>query len=63
MLFYQMNTILSHEKIGKWIGAGLGWTIGGPIGAILGFCVRYFIDATNLEKFEHIIRIPPPATL
>ena len=41
------------RKFGKWIGAGLGWTIGGPIGAILGFAFGTFIDATNLEKFEH----------
>jgi DnaJ like chaperone protein len=40
------------KKFGKWIGAGLGWTIGGPIGAILGFAFGSFVDASNLEKFE-----------
>ena len=24
-------------KFGKWIGGGLGWALGGPIGAIIGF--------------------------
>jgi DnaJ like chaperone protein len=40
------------RKFGKWIGAGLGWTIGGPIGAILGFAFGTFIDSSNMEKFE-----------
>lgn len=40
------------RKFGKWIGAGLGWTIGGPIGAIIGFTLGTFVDATNLERFE-----------
>jgi DnaJ like chaperone protein len=40
------------RKFGKWIGAGLGWTIGGPIGAILGFAFGSFVDASNLQKFD-----------
>jgi DnaJ like chaperone protein len=36
----------------KWIGAGLGWTIGGPIGALIGFAFGTLIDAANLEKYE-----------
>jgi DnaJ like chaperone protein len=28
----------------KWLGAGLGWTFGGPIGAILGFVFGSFMD-------------------
>jgi len=36
-------------KFGKWIGAGLGWTFGGPLGAILGFALGSFIDATKVE--------------
>ncbi|HJZ41310.1 MAG TPA: TerB family tellurite resistance protein [Bacteroidales bacterium] len=40
------------RKFGKWIGAGMGWTIGGPIGAILGFALGSFVDASNLEKFN-----------
>lgn len=42
------------RKLGKWIGAGLGWTIGGPIGAILGFAFGSFVDASNLEKFDKV---------
>jgi DnaJ like chaperone protein len=42
------------RKFGKWIGAGLGWTIGGPIGAILGFAFGSFVDASDLEKFKKI---------
>jgi len=26
-------------KFGKWIGGGLGWAVGGPIGAIFGFVI------------------------
>ena len=36
-------------KFGKWIGAGLGWTFGGPLGAILGFAVGSFIDAAKVD--------------
>lgn len=39
-------------RLGKWIGAGLGWTIGGPIGALLGFAFGSLIDAAKLEKYE-----------
>ncbi len=41
------------SKFGKWIGAGLGWTIGGPIGAILGFAFGSFVDAADLGRFEN----------
>ena len=40
-------------KFGKWIGAGLGWTIGGPIGAILGFAFGSFVDASDMGRFEN----------
>ena len=29
---------------GKWIGGGLGWAFGGPIGAIIGFALGPMID-------------------
>lgn len=38
-------------KLGKWIGVGLGWTIGGPIGAVLGFAFGSFVDSSELEQF------------
>ncbi len=31
-------------KFNKWIGGGLGWVLGGPIGAILGFAIGNYFD-------------------
>ena len=31
-------------KFGKWIGGGLGWAVGGPIGALFGFAIGTVID-------------------
>lgn len=36
----------------KWLGAGLGFTLGGPIGSILGFAVGSFIDGFSSEDIE-----------
>ncbi len=36
-------------KFGKWIGAGLGWTFGGPLGAILGFAFGSFLDISGSD--------------
>lgn len=33
-------------KFGKWIGGGLGWAFGGPIGALLGFALGTVVDKT-----------------
>jgi DnaJ like chaperone protein len=41
------------RNFSKWIGAGLGWTIGGPIGALVGFAFGSLVDASNIEKFEN----------
>jgi DnaJ like chaperone protein len=41
------------RKFSKWIGAGLGWTIGGPIGALVGFAFGSLVDASNIEQFEN----------
>jgi DnaJ like chaperone protein len=41
------------RKFTKWIGAGLGWTIGGPIGALAGFALGSLVDATDIEQFEN----------
>lgn len=35
-------------KFGKWIGGGLGWAFGGPIGAIIGFAVGSMFDGEKL---------------
>ncbi len=34
-------------KYGKWIGGGLGWAFGGPIGAIVGFALGAMIDEST----------------
>jgi DnaJ like chaperone protein len=34
-------------KFGKWIGAGLGWAFGGPIGAVIGLGVGYLFDTAQ----------------
>ena len=38
------NFIKRMANFSKWLGAGLGWTFGGPIGAILGFVFGSFMD-------------------
>ena len=39
----------SGRKYGKWIGGGLGWAFGGPIGAILGFSLGSMFDNAKIE--------------
>jgi len=36
----------------KWIGATLGWSFGGPIGAALGFILGSVIDGVKFEQIE-----------
>lgn len=36
-------------KYAKWIGGGLGWALGGPIGALLGFAIGTMVDETSVE--------------
>ncbi len=36
----------------KWLGAGIGFVSGGPIGAIIGFAVGSVIDANTREDFK-----------
>ncbi|MDQ3110936.1 MAG: TerB family tellurite resistance protein [Bacteroidota bacterium] len=35
-------------KFGKWVGGGLGWAFGGPIGALLGFTIGAMFDEAKL---------------
>ncbi|WP_299672312.1 TerB family tellurite resistance protein [uncultured Polaribacter sp.] len=37
----------------KWLGAGLGFTLGGPIGAALGFTIGSFVDGFSIEDFTN----------
>lgn len=36
-------------KYGKWIGGGLGWAFGGPIGALLGFVFGSVLDNMSVS--------------
>lgn len=37
-------------KYGKWLGAGLGWAFGGPIGAIFGYGIGSLLDGKSKTK-------------
>jgi DnaJ like chaperone protein len=37
----------------KWVGGGLGWVFGGPIGAILGVALGSFFDGMNSGKYAY----------
>jgi DnaJ like chaperone protein len=39
-----------RNRYGKWIGGGLGWAFGGPIGAIIGFAMGSMLDGVRVEK-------------
>ena len=36
----------------KWLGAGLGFTFGGPIGAAIGFAIGSFVDGFEADQFK-----------
>lgn len=40
-------------KFLKWLGGGLGWAAGGPIGAILGFALGSMIDGMQSGAYEY----------
>jgi len=40
------------SNFSKWLGAGIGFTFGGPIGAIIGFAAGSVVDAYTKEDFE-----------
>lgn len=40
----------------KWLGAGLGFTLGGPIGALLGFAAGSFLDQFSKEEVQQEFR-------
>lgn len=37
----------------KWLGAGLGFTLGGPIGAAIGFALGSFVDGFSAEGLQN----------
>jgi len=40
-------------RYGKWVGGGLGWVFGGPIGAILGIALGSMLDGMNTGKYAY----------
>lgn len=36
----------------KWIGGGLGWVFGGPIGVLIGFLLGSFIDSVTTQSIQ-----------
>jgi len=44
----------------KWIGATLGFTFGGPIGAIIGYAVGNLIDGFSKEDIENAKQFSQP---
>ena len=43
---FKLNTMGNFTK---WLGAGLGFTFGGPIGAAIGFAIGSFVDGFSEE--------------
>lgn len=39
-------------RFGRWIGGGLGFVMGGPIGALFGFAIGSVIDNVKVKKLE-----------
>lgn len=40
-------------KILKWLGGGIGWAAGGPIGALLGFALGSMIDGIQIGQYVY----------
>ncbi|GET34282.1 co-chaperone protein DjlA [Prolixibacter bellariivorans] len=42
-------------KFAKWIGGGLGWSVLGPIGGLIGFIIGSVIDSAevNVNQYQH----------
>lgn len=40
------------SSFSKWLGAGLGFTLGGPIGAALGFAIGSLVDNFSADEFK-----------
>lgn len=49
---YSGNQKQGSHNYGKWIGGGLGWAFGGPLGAIIGFALgSHFGNKTNSREY------------
>ncbi len=47
---------------GKWIGSGLGWTLGGPIGALAGFVLGTLFDLSDKSEGAKAFQKGMPTT-
>ena len=45
-------------KFGKWVGLGLGWALGGPIGGILGLAVGSIFDIKKGVEPLNCLMVP-----
>jgi DnaJ like chaperone protein len=45
------------SSFSKWLGAGIGFVAGGPIGAVIGFAAGSVVDAYTKEDFEQDRRV------
>ncbi len=52
----QRQTRLSGFRYSRWVGGGLGWALGGPIGALLGFALGSMADNTQTAQEEPVTR-------
>jgi len=46
-------------KFAKWLGGGLGWALGGPVGAILGFALGSMVDEAQVTVHRGSARTAP----
>ena len=49
---FEVKFICFMGSFTKWLGAGLGFTFGGPIGAAIGFAVGSFVDGFEVDQFK-----------
>lgn len=57
----QLILLFFMANFAKWLGAGLGWAFGGPIGGILGFVFGGFVDDFKESDFTDFKqKVGPP---
>jgi DnaJ like chaperone protein len=47
------HNFIAMAKFLKWLGGGIGWAAGGPIGAVLGFALGSMIDGMQSGVYEY----------
>jgi len=51
--YFCTENFKAMAKLLKWIGGGLGWAAGGPIGLLLGFIFGSVLDSIQSEEFAY----------